>query len=92
MAITIISMIKLKNATFLNNPSIDTTAIEYPRNNAPVSPIKILDGWKLKKRKPKELPGDYENIIKRWKRGEISAVSAIKKLNISKSTFYRLVR
>ena len=56
MAITIIGMIKLKNATFLNNPSIDTTAIEYPRNNAPVSPIKILDGWKLKKRKPKELP------------------------------------
>lgn len=47
---------------------------------------------KYKGRKPKELPEDYNKTIERWKRGEISAVSAMKKLDISKSTFYRLVK
>ena len=33
-----------------------------------------------------------KNVIKRWKDGEISAVHAMMELNVTKSTFYRLVK
>lgn len=36
-----------------------------------------------------ETPEDFENIVKRWKNGEILAVEAIKILGMSKPTFYR---
>ena len=39
--------IKLNNVTLLYNPSNDITEIQYPKNSAPVSPMKIFAGWKL---------------------------------------------
>ena len=44
---------------------------------------------KYKGRKPKELPANYNTIIDKWKCGKLTAASAMKKLGISKSTFYR---
>ena len=46
---------------------------------------------KYKGRKPKELP-ELDRVIAQWKRGEITAASAMKKLGISKSGFYRKVK
>lgn len=40
-------------------------------------------------RKPKELPVGADTVIGKWKAGEITAVQAMQKLGISKSTFYR---
>ena len=44
---------------------------------------------RYKGRKPKELPAGTDTVIKKWKAGEITATAAMKKLCISKSTFYR---
>lgn len=46
---------------------------------------------KYKGRKPLSLPGFQEMVI-RWKRGEITAVEACRRLGISKATFYRKVK
>lgn len=53
--------------------------------------IAKADG-KYKGRKPKELSADFESVIKKWQSGEITAVKAMRKLEVSKSTFYRLVK
>lgn len=53
--------------------------------------IAKADG-KYKGRKPKELPVDFEVVIRKWQGGEITAVKAMKRLGVSKSTFYRLVK
>ena len=34
----------------------------------------------------------FEQVVKRWKAGEITAVAAMKELGITKSTFYRLIK
>lgn len=39
-----------------------------------------------------EFPGDWARIYGIWKGGGISAVQAMKELNMKKSTFYRLVK
>lgn len=44
---------------------------------------------KYKGRKPKKLPADSDAIVKKWKDGQISAADAMRRLGISKSTFYR---
>lgn len=46
---------------------------------------------KYKGRKPLSLPGFQEMVI-RWKRGEITAVEACRRLGMSKATFYRKVK
>ncbi len=46
---------------------------------------------KYKGRKPIARP-DFDAVAASWKRGEISAVTAMEQLNLSKSTFYRKVR
>lgn len=46
---------------------------------------------KYKGRKRLERP-QFIEIYKRWKKGEFSAVVAMKKLNLKKSTFYRRVK
>ena len=43
---------------------------------------------KYKGRKPKAVP-EFEQVIAKWRNGEITAVAAMKKLGVSKSTFYR---
>lgn len=43
---------------------------------------------KYKGRKPKEIP-EFEQVIAKWRRGDVTAASAIKMLGISKSSFYR---
>ena len=40
----------------LNMPSTEITARVYPRNSAPVSPMKIFAGFLLKGRNPKQEP------------------------------------
>lgn len=37
-------------------------------------------------------PKNWEEVIKQWKAGDITAVKAMKALGMSKATFYRLVR
>lgn len=46
---------------------------------------------KYKGRKPQALP-DLERVIAQWKEGKITATAAMKKLGVSKSTFYRKAR
>lgn len=36
-----------------------------------------------------ETPKDWENIFSLWKNGDITAVEAMKKLNLNRGTFYR---
>lgn len=35
---------------------------------------------------------EFEEVVRRWKRGEMTAVQAMKKLGMSRSTFYRHIR
>lgn len=44
---------------------------------------------KYKGRKPIELPPGADAVINKWKNGQITAAEAMRKLGISKSTFYR---
>lgn len=37
-------------------------------------------------------PEDWETVYRQWKAGEITAVSAMEKLNLRKNTFYNLVK
>ena len=46
---------------------------------------------KYKGRKPLERP-ELESVVAVWKKGEITAVEAMRRLNMSKTTFYRIVR
>ena len=46
---------------------------------------------KYKGRKPIEHP-DFDEVVSRWKKGEITAVEARKRLGMSKATFYRKVK
>jgi len=46
---------------------------------------------KYKGRKPGEYP-DFEEMLEKTKRGEITAASAMRKLGMSKTTWYRKVR
>ena len=39
-----------------------------------------------------ESPKDWDKIITLWKRGEITAVVSMKRLNLTKATFYRRVK
>lgn len=39
-----------------------------------------------------ERPDNWDSVIKEWKAGNITAVNAMKELNLSKPTFYRLVK
>ena len=43
-------------------------------------------------RPEKEIPEDFYNIVRRWKRGEITQVDAISMCNVSKSTFFRRIK
>jgi len=37
-------------------------------------------------------PPDFERVVAQWRRGEITAVQAMRTLNLSKTTFYRKVK
>lgn len=43
---------------------------------------------KYKGRKPKEL-SEFDQVVAKWRKGELTAASAMRKLGISKSSFYR---
>ena len=45
---------------------------------------------KYKGRKPKALP-NADKVMDKWRKGELTAVAAMKEIGISKSTLYRLV-
>ncbi len=47
---------------------------------------------KYKGRKPVELPDNWNEIMKLWKAGDITAVVAQRKLNMTPATFYRKVK
>ena len=38
-----------------------------------------------------EMPGEFEEVYRSWKQKEITAVQAMRKLQLSSSTFYRMV-
>ena len=46
---------------------------------------------KYRGRKPIFSP-DFDRVAAQWRRGELTAVQAMKRLNMSKATFYRKVR
>ena len=46
---------------------------------------------KYRGRKPLSPPG-FQEIVARWKRGELTAVEACRRLGMSKATFYRKVK
>ena len=46
---------------------------------------------KYKGKQPKELPPNSDAVIKKWKNGEITATEAMKRLGVSKTTFYRRI-
>ena len=46
---------------------------------------------RYKGRKPLELP-EFDQVAASWKRGEITATEAMRRLKISKTTFYRKMR
>lgn len=52
--------------------------------------IAKLEG-KYRGRKPLKRP-DYDNVVSAWERGEITAVEAIRRLEMSKTTFYRRLK
>lgn len=37
-------------------------------------------------------PSNWDEVILRWKAGKITAVAAMKELNLTKATFYRMVK
>ena len=39
-----------------------------------------------------EAPKDWDKVISLWKRGEITATESMKRLNLTKATFYRRVK
>lgn len=43
-------------------------------------------------RPTKDFPADWDKVYAQWKSGEIKAVAAMKTLNLTKPTFYRLVK
>lgn len=43
-------------------------------------------------RPKKEVPENFVDVYDRWKRGEITAISAMKELEITSGTFYRIVK
>lgn len=47
---------------------------------------------KYKGRPKKPLPTNYEAVVQQWKSGKITATGAMKQLNMSKSSFYRMVK
>lgn len=47
---------------------------------------------KYKGRKPVEKPENFDEVVKLWKDGEITARRAQQKLNLTASTFYRMVK
>lgn len=47
---------------------------------------------KYKGRKPIEFPPGTDTVINKWKGGQITAAEAMRRLGISKSTFYRKFR
>lgn len=44
-----------------------------------------------KGRKPNPLPDNFEAVVSKWKTGNITAVEAMRKLNMKPNTFYRRV-
>ena len=44
-----------------------------------------------KGRKPVERP-EFSEVVSRWQKGELTAVEAMKKLDMASNTFYRKVR
>ncbi len=46
---------------------------------------------KYTRRKAKQLP-DFDKVVAQWRRGEITAVEAMRTLKMSKTTFYRRVQ
>ena len=43
-------------------------------------------------RKPAPLPDNYDAVIYEWKSGKITAQYAMKQLNMSRTSFYRILK
>lgn len=39
-----------------------------------------------------QLPEEWDEVYRKWRRGEVTAVSAMKELGLKRSTFYKLVK
>ena len=76
-------------------PEISVRGLEMPespiRKLAPLAAAAKKRGVKFG-RPVKELPGDLDEIVRRWERREISIPEISKTYMISESTFYRRLR
>lgn len=47
---------------------------------------------KYRSRKPIDLPSNFDSVVEQWRCGELTAIQAMRKLGLKKSTFYRYVK
>lgn len=63
-----------------------------------ISAMKVVDGKRISNRtgrpmgrQPIEKPDNWDEVIEKWKSGKITAVLAMKELNLKRCSFYKLV-
>ena len=75
------------------------TEFRKKRQTEGVNAMEMVNGKKVSSRTGNPLgrptaekPSNWADVIKRWENGEITAVQSMKELNMTKTTFYKLVK
>lgn len=75
------------------------TEFRKKRQTEGVNAMEIKNGKKVSSRTGKPLgrptaekPSNWTDVIKRWENGEITAVQSMKEMNMTKTTFYKLLK
>lgn len=75
------------------------TEFRKARQMGGIEAMEIINGKRVSSRtgKPQgrptaEKPSNWSDVIKRWEKGEITAVQSMKELNMTKTTFYKLLK
>lgn len=63
-----------------------------------IAAMKVIDGKRVSNRtgrpsgrQPIEKPENWDEVIEKWKSGEITAIAAMEELNLKRCSFYKLV-
>lgn len=62
------------------------------RQREGIEAMKLRGEWNKYGRPTYKKPSNWDEVIKRWKDGEITAVEAMRLTNTKKTTFYKLVK
>lgn len=57
-----------------------------------IAAMKQTENWENYGRPKAQKPENWEEVIKRWRAGEITAVQAMKETGLTKTTFYKLAK